>query len=153
MKRKNDNFARNTLISFAVVLVLLVIGVVVLNNSGDIKNSYSDFRRINDYSEVSDQDSELYGVYFYSETCGACISIKDKIMQFGSSNLLNLELFMLDANATTGDRSVINLGGDGMNSTPTLLIYKNNILVNYYVGTNEITDFYDAVKNETTNLN
>lgn len=153
MKRKQDNFVRNTLVGFAVIFAILITGVIILNNSGDTKNNYSDFRRITDYSDVEEQDSELYGVYFYSETCGACISIKDETMQFGSNNVLNLELFMLDANITTGDRSAISLGGDGMNSTPTLLIYKDNVLVNYYVGTNEITGFYDAVKNNTTNLN
>jgi len=153
MKRKQDNFVRNTLVGFAVIFAILITGVIILNNSGDTKNNYSDFRRITDYSDVDEQDSELYGVYFYSETCGACISIKDETMQFGSNNVLNLELFMLDANITTGDRSAISLRGDGMNSTPTLLIYKDNVLVNYYVGTNEITGFYDAVKNNTTNLN
>lgn len=153
MRRKKDNFARNVLVGFALILSVLIATVIILNNNDDTKDSYSDFSKIKDFSDIGNQDSDLYGVYFYSETCGACISIKDNTMQFGSDNLLDLELFMLDANTTTGDRSTINLGGNGMDSTPTLLIYKNNILVNYYVGTNEITDFYDAVKNETTNLN
>ena len=142
---KKDHFIRNILIGFAGVFVLIILTLVIVNNDSELKDSYSDFTRIIEYSEASRQENELYGVYFYSETCGACISIKEETFQFGTNNNLQIDLFMMDAQRTTGNRSDINLNGNSLNSTPTLLIYKNNSLVDYFVGTTEITNFYEAV--------
>jgi thiol-disulfide isomerase/thioredoxin len=149
---KKDRFLRNVLIGTSLLFVALIFSIILMKDNNTIKSSYSDFNKINDYSEVSTQENSIYGVYFYSEKCGACISIKEDTISFANNNKLNMQLYMLDAQTTSGDRNNINLNGNTMSSTPTLLIYENNVLIKFYIGTIEITDFYEAVKSETFSL-
>lgn len=144
--KKKDNFLRNVLIGFGVTIVALVVGVTLLNIYGP-SNSYDDFDKVTNYALIGQQTEDLYAVYFYSESCNACQQIKGRTMQFADNNELDMKVYMMDAATTGGDRSFISLGGQGLNSTPTMLIFKDGTLVNYYVGSDTIVDFYDDVEN------
>ena len=111
------------------------------------KTKYSDFDAVTNYALVDNQVEDVYGVYFYSETCGACNSIKARLIAFADSNEMDLKIYMMDAYGTSGDRSLITgPGGVGLTSTPTMLIFKDGLMVDFIVNADNITDFFDEVE-------
>ena len=53
----------------------------------------------------------------------------------------------MDAYGTSGDRSLITgPGGVGLTSTPTMLIFKDGLMVDFIVNADNITDFFDEVE-------
>jgi thiol-disulfide isomerase/thioredoxin len=150
--KKKDNFLVNVIIGFVAVMVILVVGVLVLNATGP-KTEYSDFEQIGNYATISQKEEDAYFVYFYSESCGACNSIKASIMSFANDNELNTKVYMMDAYDTSGDRSFITgPGGVAMNSTPTLLLFENGTMTEFIVNADNITDFLESVEDGTYTL-
>ena len=146
-KQKQDTFLRNIVIGFGAIMVILVVGVLILNAVGPASD-YSDFDYIDSYQKISTQSEDAYFVYFYSEECGACNSIKKTMIEFSDDNELGLKVYMLDAYATSGDRSLITgPGGVAMNSTPTLLLFDNGNMVEFIVNADNISDFVTSVEN------
>ncbi len=62
---KKDRFLRNVLIGTSLLFVALIFSIILMKDNNTIKSSYSDFNKINDYSEVSTQENSIYGVYFH----------------------------------------------------------------------------------------
>jgi thiol-disulfide isomerase/thioredoxin len=150
--KKKDNFLVNVIVGFGAVMVLMVVAVLILNANGP-KTEYSDFEQIGDYSTIASKSEDAYFVYFYSESCGACTSIKASMMSFANSNNLNTKVYLMDAYSTTGDRSFIKGPGDvAMNSTPTLLLFENGTLTEFIVNADNISDFLESVEDGTYTL-
>lgn len=62
---KKDRFLRNVFIGTSLLFVALIFSIILMKDNNTIKSSYSDFNKINDYSEVSTQENSIYGVYFH----------------------------------------------------------------------------------------
>lgn len=142
-----DNFLRNVVIGFGIVTVVLVTAVILLNAFGP-KTEYNDFEQVGNYALASQQEEDVYAVYFYSETCGACISIKGATMGFGNKNALDIPLYLMDSENTAGLINVIvGPGGETLQATPTMLVYKNGQIISFFQNAEVISDFYENVEN------
>jgi len=144
--KQKDNFLRNVIIGSAVVLAVLM-GAIFLMDATDKTLTYEDFQQVGYYELINSMPESDYIVYFYSEDCSHCNAIKADTMEFGRDNNLDLPLYLLDASTTLGDRTIVNLGGQQMNGTPTLLVIHDNQLVDYYIGDTPILAFYEGVGN------
>lgn len=153
MTGKKDNFLRNVIITFGALMGVLIIVIISMQLFGPM-TSYSDFDYIEQYSLIDDQKEDVYGVYFYSEECGACNSIKANMIEFANGNELDMKLYLLDAYNTSGDRGLISgPGGAGLDSTPTLMIFKDGNMVDFIVNGDNINSFFDAVEAGTYTIN
>jgi thiol-disulfide isomerase/thioredoxin len=143
-RRNSDNFIRNVLIVFGIVLSSLIAMVIFFNiTSDDLK--YKDFPKIGSYEEVNQIQDETYLLYFYSETCPYCNQIKNRSLNFFEEHKDDLPVYLLDADKIRGSKDSLNLPfGESLKSTPTLMIVQNGIIIDFLVGTIEITDYYDG---------
>lgn len=142
-RRNSDKFIRNAFIIFGIVLSSLVALLVILNiTSDDLK--YKDFPKISSYEEVNQIQDETYLLYFYSETCPYCNQIKDRSLNFFEEHKDDLPVYLLDADRIRGSKDSLNLPfGESLKSTPTLMVVQNGIIIDFLVGTIEITEYYD----------
>ncbi len=143
-RRNSDKFIRNVLITFGIVLSSLVALLVILNiTSDDLK--YKDFPKISSYEDVNQIQDETYLLYFYSETCPYCNQIKDRSLNFFEEHKDDLPVYLLDADRIRGSKDSLNLPfGESLKSTPTLMVVQNGIIIDFLVGTIEITEYYDG---------
>jgi thiol-disulfide isomerase/thioredoxin len=142
---KKDNFLRNMIVGSAAVLVILIGAILIL----DITNptlTYDDFQEVGYYELVGSMPEGDYVVYFYAEDCSHCNAIKSNMMDFGKDNAMDLPLYLLDAATTAGDRGIIDLDGQQMTGTPTLLVFHDNQLVDFYIGDTPILAFIEGVE-------
>jgi len=52
---------------------------------------------------------------------------------------------LLDADRIRGSKDSLNLPyGESLKSTPTLMVVQNGIIIDFLVGTIEITEYYDG---------
>jgi len=143
-RRNSDKFIRNVLITFGIVLSSLVALLVIINiTSDDLK--YKDFPKISSYEDVNQIQDETYLLYFYSETCPYCNQIKDRSLNFFEEHKDDLPVYLLDADRIRGSKDSLNLPfGESLKSTPTLMVVQNGIIIDFLVGTIEITEYYDG---------
>jgi len=143
-RRNSDKFIRNAFIIFGIVLSSLVALLVILNiTSDDLK--YKDFPKISSYEEVNQIQDDTYLLYFYSETCSYCNQIKDRSLNFFEEHKDDLPVYLLDADRIRGSKDSLNLPfGESLKSTPTLMVVQNGIIIDFLVGTIEITEYYDG---------
>ncbi|MGS0973281.1 MAG: thioredoxin family protein [Candidatus Izemoplasmataceae bacterium] len=88
---------------------------------------------------------ETYLLYFYSETCPYCNQIKDRSLNFFEEHKDELPVYLLDADRIRGSKDSLNLPyGESLKSTPTLMVVQNGIIIDFLVGTIEITEYYDG---------
>ena len=91
-------------------------------------------------------------VYFYSEHCGHCISIKAEIDNFQSYSKLPFYYLDVDENEITfkpdQDKviGVNNLEDFYIVGTPSLLEFKESTVSNYYLGESEILEYIRSAK-------
>lgn len=145
-RKKEDNFLRNVLIIFGSVFVILM-GVMIYYNITAL--DYDDFEQLGEYSEVAIQDEDLYAVYYYSTSCGACASIKEEILKFAKENELGMKLYLLGYEVTARDNVaralIVGPNDETLSSFPTLMIYQDGEMIEFLVNTTNITAFMDDV--------
>ena len=138
-KKKQDNFMRNIFIGFGVIFIILMAVFVYMRIT---EPKYTDFEQVGNYAVADNMPEDQYAVYFYSETCPSCESIKNGMLKFANNNDLGLKFYLMDAGQTYGDRlNEI----PGLTSTPTLIIYQNRQMVDFIVGSDNITEFMNEV--------
>ncbi len=76
-----------------------------------------------------------YMVYYYSDSCGICINVKDEIIEF-LTDYDDIPFYLLDV-ADANDSSNI----EGYRGTPTLVIFSEGVIVDAYVGSEGIRDY------------
>lgn len=156
-KKKQDNFLRNIVIGFGVVFFVMMAIFLYMSIT---EPKYNDFEQVGVYENADNMPEGTYGVYFYSETCPACVSIKSSFLEFAEGNALDLKIYLMDSAQTTGDRlsSFSFYDADEgevlqLTATPTLLIYKDGTLVDMIVSADSIQEFMIQVgNNEYTEL-
>ena len=152
-KQNQDKFLSRLIIGFAIVLIA-AIAVVVIGNKVSASYEYEDFTQVGNYQAMGSLPDDAYAVYFYSKTCGACKSIKFKTLEFATENKIDLPVYLLDSAQTSGSRTLISgPTGQSLDATPTLMIFSNDIMVQFIVGADQITDFYADVESGDFTIN
>lgn len=142
-KKKQDKFVRNIFIGFGVVFFLMFSIFLYMKIT---EPSYSDFTQVGDYADIENMLEDTYAVYFYSETCPACNSIKSGFLKFAEENDLELKVYLLDLATTSGDRLAEN---PALTSTPTLMIIQDGQIVDFIVSSDSIQTFMGEVADGT----
>ena len=154
-KKKQDNFLRNVLIGFGSVFVVLF-AVMLYFNITELK--YDDFEQVGTYDDVAKMPEDVYAVYYYSTSCGACNTIKSTVLDFAEENALGLKVYMLGHEQTSevipGARSrILDPAGPTetttgyLSSTPTLIVFQDGEIIEFIIGGNNIPDFIESVNN------
>jgi thiol-disulfide isomerase/thioredoxin len=142
-QKSKDNFIKKVSIVFAALLGIMTVTVVILNQTSDTLD-YKSFQAVDSYEKVNEIEDQKFSLYFYSESCGACQSIKNTSLSFFDDNRDNLPVYMLDASTIRGSRDSLDLPqGESLTSTPTLMIVEYGVIVQFLVGTVEIQDYID----------
>lgn len=102
-------------------------------------------------SQIFAQNSLHYLLYFYSDTCGHCLRIKDTILDFYYSYKGNMYFVNADKGVAIGkDRSALigvnNLDNFYILGTPSLFTIDYHKITNYYLGEQEILEYIKTAK-------
>lgn len=142
-KRNSDNFIRNVVIGFGSIFTVLILSIILINSSSE-ELKYNDFQEVKSYNQIESIQAQKFLLYFYSESCGACQKIKTQSLNFFDEYKNELPVYMMDASSISGSMdSLVLPPGDVLNSTPTLMVVENGVIVNFYVGTEEIGSYYN----------
>lgn len=143
-KKKNNRFVSYIFVGFAIAFFILIISVV-LYNMFTKELDYSSFTHIEYEQTIYDMDEDEYLVYFYTEECGACIALKQEVLEFADSNNADVEVYFVDLNIVVsgGTLSV----PAAVTHTPTLIIIKDGVLVDLIMGARdyEIPAIFDEI--------
>ncbi len=112
---------------------------VVQHNYHEIKD-----RRIN-WEDIFSQEESDYLVYFYSEHCGYCSSIKNEVISYYLKTDKVMYFVCTDLGATFGPQSNL-VGIDNVTNfyifgTPFLVRIMEFKVLEYYVGASSILEF------------
>ena len=111
------------------------------------KLDYADVTTSIHWSDIFLQDEQIYLVYFYSESCGHCKSVKE---EFISYYLLNKEkIYFLDTvkeNAVFKNDAPNLIGKDNLEDfyvpgTPFLAEFTSWTITNYYFGESAVRNY------------
>lgn len=97
--------------------------------------SYDELDNITHFDDVLTQSEEEYLVFYHSDSCTHCISIKSNIVDFAAGNESNLKIYIINADNVNG------LNTYGMTGTPSLLHIKNGEVVDKIAGSSAIPAF------------
>ena len=132
------------LISLVVPLMLLV----GCNNikKAEVKHNYHEIKSdLIDWIDVFEQEEADYLVYFYSERCGHCNSIKNDIINYYLTTSNRMYFVCSDYDAVYGPqkdlRGVNNIDDFYIFGTPFLVRIQNYTVSEYYAGTTAILNF------------
>ena len=132
-------------------LTSLILPVFILtgcepNQRTEVKHNYHEIKdSLIPWSNVFDQPEHNYLVYFYSERCGHCNSIKNDIISYYLSTEETMYFVCTDIDAVFGSQSdltgVNNITDFYILGTPFLARLVEYAIANYYVGASAITEF------------
>jgi thiol-disulfide isomerase/thioredoxin len=131
---------------FGLLMVALTISFIFLKAT-ETTYEYDQFDHLYDFSTLDQQSEDLYGVYYYQESCAACNSIKQQTLEFVDDNSAGFKVYLMDAQYTTGDKTRFVFGDQTLQYTPTMMIFQNGVLVDMLVGSDNILPFYSDVEN------
>lgn len=149
-KKQNDKLLMYSIIGIFSAIIILSIALVVVSNLendepiGDLFE-YTQFNHLVNFDSLDDQTPEVYAVYYYQVSCGACQSIKQDVLEIAAGNNSDLPIYLMDATKTEGSKDRIVLDGVTIRYTPTMLVYRDGELVEMLVGSDNILPFIDDV--------
>jgi len=129
-------------------LTLLLITILVLTLSSCVEEEpivldYSSFEDnlITSYNEASHEFENKYIVYYYSQSCGHCATVKDDILQFFDS-FETLPFYIFDVSQAEGTSDLEEFYG-----TPTVFVMSDGVVTESYIGSDFIYDFIAKYSN------
>jgi thiol-disulfide isomerase/thioredoxin len=140
-KKKQDNFLRNALIVFGSIFMVLTV-VFIVSSMNELK--YDDFEHLQTYEEFDNKPEQKYAVYLYSEECGYCIQIKNKLLNFADSNESDLKVYFIDIYSVSGNSTVL---PSQVTGTPSLIVIEDGNVVDVFGGSEDIPAFIDDINN------
>ncbi len=148
-KKNEDNFLRNVLIVFGSLFIVLM-AVMIYYNVTTVDYEYEDFDQVGYYDDIAIQEEDTYAVYYYSPTCGACITIKDAVLEFAKENELGMKVYLLEYESTSeriagSKQGISGPNNERLTSTPTLMIFQDGEMIEFMVNTNNISEFINDV--------
>lgn len=129
-------------------IMLLFESLLVISCTYHEKQIYKEFPYdlLIEWNDVFSQDGDYY-VYFYSEICGHCESIKQEMITW----IQNCgHIFIVDVlkggtykNDYEGIKNITNINDLYILGTPTIYGFVNHTINEYYVGTESILKFLE----------
>ena len=140
-KKSNDKFLSYVLIGFAITFFVILISMVLINvfdNSIEMS-----------VSTLTEMEEDQYLVYFYSDTCPACVEIKDEVASFADSNNADIKLYYFNAaTLEAGDYDIL-VNTYGIGGTPAMFTIISGNVVDVLSGNIEIPNTFNAINNGT----
>lgn len=149
MARSKNNSDKLLIYAIGGVLLLIIglsIALVVASSLEPADLEYEEFDHLTNLNTLEDQDESVYAVYYYQVNCGACVAIKQEILQLVKSNDSNLKIYLVDATNTVGTKDHIVINGEDLSHTPTMLVYRDGKLVDLFEGGTAMQPFIDDVE-------
>lgn len=147
-KQSNEKFFSYVLIGFAITFFVILISMIIFN-AFDKTLTYGSFDTVDDYLSIQTQEEDQYLVYWYTETCTACIAIKTEVLEFADSNEAGVKVYFMDASKATGTNYITQMTG-----TPSVIVVVDGIIVDLALGNESIPELFDAINDGTyTNIN
>lgn len=132
-------------------LTSLILPVFVLtgcqaNPKPEVKHNYHEIKdHLIAWEDVFNQEEHNYLVYFYSERCGHCNSIKNDIISYYLTTDETMYFVCTDIDAVFGNQTdltgVNNISDFYIFGTPFLARLVEHTISNYYVGATAISNF------------
>lgn len=143
MAVKGSRKKRKSLDPFFAIVIGIVGLLIVLSISVAIYNRLDNDKYITDWSHLTTkEESGVYFAYFYSDTCPACVEIREDIALFRASNAQNINLYYINASTVKGVKPPeLNL-----QYTPSLIIIRDGVATNLLVGPDEILTLFEDVE-------
>ena len=133
-------------ISSVVIPLLLLTGCSNVKKQ-EIKNhNYHEIRNdLIDWVDIFNQPEHDYIVYFYSERCGHCNSIKNDIISYYQTTSKKMYFVCTDFDAVFGQQKdltgIDNVEDFYIFGTPFLIRLQEYIVTEYYAGTTAILNY------------
>lgn len=149
------------LLKIIVSIILSVLGIVAVVLVYDLltpSGSYTDFTALKTYEEVFTQKDENqvpldnYLIYFYSEACTACASVKTDVLKLADqiTKAGNVKIFFVDTATVTGDKDALLLVlNQSTLKTPTLVVVSGGTFYRAYEGSTDVVATLTEIKKET----
>merc|ERR1711879_297778 len=100
--QSGSNFALKMIIGFAVVITVIIVALLFTKEL-----DYDAFETISTFEETTTQPESDYLVYFYSDSCGYCATIKNDVLAFADSNEANMKLYLANTFYLTGTPGIV----------------------------------------------
>jgi len=155
-KQSGEQILLKTIVGIIVTVVGIVLAVF-LYDLLTVTTSYDDFTHIEKYDLVLTQKDQAnaqvqnYLIYFYSESCTACQSIKnDALETVGKINEDGKVVYFVDSTkiteTTAGDRDAFLAAIDESSiRTPMLVAVVDGVFYRAYVGSTAVTEVLNQV--------
>lgn len=148
------------------IIPLLFLSTLISCSNSDSKNTLSTLNAYNIVEKQSiliddclSQSEDHYVVYFYSDTCSSCLSIKDKVVSF--ANLGVVKTYFLDAqkqekNIQVCSAEEIRVWVDDVKDlyivgTPTIIEVKTGITISNVAGEDDCLNLLESLSKKATN--
>ena len=130
----------------SLVIPLLVFASCKSNNNKKVEHNYHEIKEdLIDWVDVFNQPEHDYLVYFYSERCGHCSSIKSDMISYYLKNIKRMYFVCTDYDAIYGPqkdlRGINNIDDFYIFGTPFLVELFEYTVIEYYAGTNAILNY------------
>ena len=135
----------------SLIVPLLVLAGCKEDHIKDDKHNYHETKdSLIGWNETFNQIEDEYIVYFYSETCGHCNSIKQDVISFYLKEYIPMYFVCTDLGVVYGKNKDI-VGVDNIDEffiygTPSLCEINSHKVESYYVGEKEILDYINQFK-------
>jgi len=136
--QSGSNFALKMIIGFAVVITVIIVALLFTKEL-----DYDAFETISTFEETTTQPESDYLVYFYSDSCGYCATIKNDVLAFADSNEANMKLYLANTFYLTGTNTIPNLTG-----TPGIVRVTDGVIVAVETGALGVLQVFEDVESE-----
>ena len=130
----------------SLVIPLMILSSCQASETKKVEHNYHEIRDdLIDWVEVFNQPEHDYLVYFYSERCGHCASIKSEVISYYLKNIKRMYFVCTDYDAIYGPqadlRGINNIDDFYIFGTPFLVELFEHTVIEYYAGTNAILNY------------
>ncbi len=142
------------LVSLLVLNLFLSLLLACQTTTTTTEISFDLFQQIDRYQDIFTRREGTYVVYVYSDTCGACLQIKEEMATFGDTYTAKVIYFFNASKATdaqTYQQLYLTYIGQTQVQTPVMLI----VVDNTFDSTNQSLYYYagvSAIRNITRDL-
>lgn len=137
-RQSEGNFAVKMIIGFTVVIAVIIIALLFTKEL-----DYDSFEALSTFEEVTTQSESDYLVYFYSDYCSYCATIKNDVLAFADSNDADMKVYLANTYNLTGTNTIPNLTG-----TPGIVRVTDGVIVTVKTGAIDVLQIFEDVESE-----
>jgi len=143
-----------------VVAVVVIVGLAFLYDTLTVTRSYDDFTKIDTFENLliqKDADTNQiqdYILYFYSDACTSCESIKDDSLKLASKIQKNgIPVFFVDTANMTDEADFkvpfLTTINESSLRTPMICVVHDGVYSAKFIGTDQVTPLLESVVDGT----